>query len=66
MKQIIEIEVPEGKKAVWEGDKIVFKDIIPPLPKTWVEFCLMNPIKKGKHILMITQMLTLVKHTLQD
>ena len=39
MKQTIEIEVPDGKKAVWKDDKVVFKDIKPKLPKTWKEFC---------------------------
>ena len=39
MKQTIEIEVPDGKKAIWKDDKIVFEDIIPQLPKTWEEFC---------------------------
>ena len=28
-KQIIEIEVPEGKKAIWKDGKIVFEDIAP-------------------------------------
>ena len=37
MKQTIEIEVPEGKKAIWKDGKIVFEDI--KLPKTWEEFC---------------------------
>ena len=27
MKQIIEIEVPEGKKAIWKDGKIIFEDI---------------------------------------
>ena len=39
MKQTIEIEVPEGKQAIWKDDKVVFEDIIPQLPKTWEEFC---------------------------
>lgn len=39
MKQTIEIEVPDGKKAIWKDDKIVFEDIKPQLPKTWEEFC---------------------------
>ena len=39
MKQTIEIEVPEGKQAIWKDDKIVFEDIKPKLPKTWEEFC---------------------------
>lgn len=46
MKQIIEIEVPEGKKAVWKDSKVVFEDIKPQLPKTWGEFCEQNPIKE--------------------
>ena len=37
MKQTIEIEVPEGKKAVWKNNYILFEDI--ELPKTWEEFC---------------------------
>ena len=39
MKQTIEIEVPDGKKAVWKNGTIVFEDIKPKLPKTWEEFC---------------------------
>ena len=39
MKQTIEIEVPEGKKAVWTDDKIIFEDITPKLPESWEEFC---------------------------
>lgn len=39
MKQTIEIEVPEGKKAVWKDGKVVFEDIKPELPKSWEEFC---------------------------
>ena len=48
MKQTIEIEVPDGKKAVWKDNKIVFEDIKPPLPKTWKEFCKQNNINKNK------------------
>lgn len=39
MKQTIEIEVPEGKKAIWKDGKIIFEDIAPELPETWEEFC---------------------------
>ena len=39
MKQIIEIEVPEGKKAIWKDGKVVFEDSAPKLPETWEEFC---------------------------
>lgn len=48
MKQTIEIEVPDGKKAVWKDNKVVFEDIEPQLPKTWEEFCKNYPIKKGE------------------
>ena len=39
MKQTIEIEVPDGKQAIWKYGKVVFEDIKPKLPKTWEEFC---------------------------
>ena len=45
MKQTIEIEVPEGKKAVWKDGKIIFEDIATKLPETWEEFCKLYPIK---------------------
>ena len=48
MKQTIEIEVPDGKKAVWKDNKVIFEDIKPQLPKTWIEFCNQNKIRKGE------------------
>lgn len=39
MKQTVEIEVPDGKMAVWKDGKIVFEDAEPQLPKTWEEYC---------------------------
>lgn len=48
MKQTIEIEVPDGKKAVWKDNKIIFEDIKLQLPKTWEEFCEQNKIKDGE------------------
>ena len=45
-KQIIEIEVPEGKKAIWKDGKVVFEDIATKLPETWEEFCELYPIKE--------------------
>lgn len=48
MKQTIEIEVPEGKKAVWKNNKVVFEDVTPKLPKTWEEFCDLYTIKSTK------------------
>ena len=47
-KQTIEIEVPEGKKAIWKDDKIIFEDIAPKLPETWEKFCKLYPIKSGE------------------
>lgn len=49
MKQTIEIEVPDGKKAVWKNGTIVFEDIKPKLPKTWEEFCKKNKINEGEY-----------------
>lgn len=46
MKQTIEIEVPDGKKAVWKDNTIVFEDIKLQLPKTWEEFCEMKNFNK--------------------
>ena len=46
MKQILEIEVPEGKKAIYKDNKIIFEDTIQKLPETWEEFCKLYPIKK--------------------
>ena len=51
MKQTIEIEVPDGKKAVWKDGKVVFEDIKPQLPKTWEEFCSQNPVKRCEFII---------------
>lgn len=48
MKQTIEIEVPDGKKAIWKDGTIVFEDIKPKLPKTWEEFCEQNKVKDGE------------------
>ena len=45
MKQTIEIEVPDGKKAVWKDNKVIFEDIKPQLPKTWDEFCKNYPTR---------------------
>lgn len=47
MKQTIEIEVPDGKKAVWKNDKIVFENI--GLPKTWKEFCKQSEVNEGEY-----------------
>ena len=51
MKQTIEIEVPDGKKAVWKDGRVVFEDIEPELPNTWEEFCKNYPIKNGEHFI---------------
>ena len=49
MKQILEIEVPEGKKAIYKDNKIIFEDIIQKLPETWEEFCKLYPIKEEEY-----------------
>ena len=49
MKQTIEIEAPDGKKAVWKDGKVVFEDLKPNLPKTWGEFCEQNEVKDGEY-----------------
>ena len=46
MKQTIEIEVPDGKKAIWKDSKIIFEDIATELPETWEEFCKLYPVKE--------------------
>ena len=51
MKQTIEIEVPEGKKAVWKDGKVIFEDIKSQLPKTWEEFCITHDIKMGEYFI---------------
>ena len=51
MKQTIEIEVPDGKKAVWKDGKLVFEDIKPQLPRTWEEFCKQNPVRETEYFL---------------
>lgn len=63
MKQTIEIEVPDGKKAIWKDGTIVFEDIKPKLPKTWEEFCEQNKVK----IQVTEQHLPLIQlHQLRD
>lgn len=49
MKQTIEIEIPEGKKAVWKDNKVIFEDIKPELPKSWEEFCEKYPAEKKEY-----------------
>ena len=51
MKQTIEIEVPDGKRAIWKDGKVVFEDIKSQLPKTWEEFCKNYPINSGEFII---------------
>ena len=49
MKQTIEIEIPDGKKAVWKDGRVVFEDI--KLPNTWEEFCILNSCKTGEYFI---------------
>ena len=48
MKQTIEIEVPEGYKAVYDKDTQMVEIVKVELPKTWEEFCEENPIGVGE------------------
>lgn len=59
MKQTIEIEVPDGKVAVWEDGKVVFKDAKPLLPKTWLEFVETQNYDKSQIITRVPQDITL-------
>ena len=57
---MIEIEVPDGKQAVWKDGKVVFEDIEPQLPNTWEEFCKNYPIKSGEFLIdSLSQILAL-------
>lgn len=58
MKQIIEIEVPEGKKAIWKDNKVVFEDI--KLPKTWSEFCKYYHVKEGESFIEVDSKITVI------
>ena len=57
-KQIIEIEVPESKKAIWKDNKIIFEDIIQKLPETWEEFCKLYPIKEEEYYIELNSIPT--------
>ena len=48
MKQTLEIEVPDGKKAIWKDNKVIFEDIKPQFPKTWEEFCNSYPVNNDE------------------
>lgn len=61
MKQILEIEVPEGKKAIWKDNKIIFEDIIQKLPETWEEFCKLYPIKEEEYYIELNSIPTKVQ-----
>lgn len=63
MKQIIEIEVPEGKKAVWKEGKVVFEDLEPKLPKTWEEFCKNNPISDKEACIKYNGNINTIQHS---
>lgn len=44
MKQTIEIEVPDGHKAVYNKDTQKVEIVRVELPKSWEEYCKQNPI----------------------
>lgn len=45
MKQTIEIEVPEGYKAVYDEETQKVEMVSVTLPKTWEKFCENNPVE---------------------
>ena len=51
MKQTIEIEVPDGYKAVYNEDTQKIEIVKVNLPKSWEEFCENNPIGWGETII---------------
>lgn len=56
MKQTIEIEVPDGHKAVYneETQRVIIRKVEKPkveLPKSWEEFCKNNPVKKNEYFI---------------
>lgn len=53
MKQTIEIEieVPDGYKAVYDKDTQRVEVVKVGLPKTWEKFCEDNPIKKNEYFI---------------
>lgn len=51
MKQTIEIEVPEGYKAVYDKNTQKIEIVKVELPKKWEEFCRDNPIKKNEYFI---------------
>lgn len=56
MKQEIKItvDVPDGYKAYWDGEKVVtVEENYNGLPRTWEEFCRKNPIVKGESYITI-------------
>lgn len=53
MKQKIEIDVPDGKKAVWKDGKVIFEDVTSGLPATWREFCNKFPVSNMEYCIKI-------------
>lgn len=51
MKQTIEIEVPEGYKAVYDKDTQQIEIVRIEPPKTWEDFCKKYPVKKGEYFI---------------
>ena len=54
MRQKIEIEVPEGKQAIWKDGKIIFEDIFKPKEITYDD--IQNKIMPYTQVVFTTQM----------
>ena len=53
MKQTIEIDVPDGKKAIWKDGQVIFEDVTSGLPTTWREFCNKFPVSNMEYCIKI-------------
>ena len=51
MKQIIEIEVPDGYKAVYSGDTQRVEIVRAELPKSWEEYCEYNEARRWRYFI---------------
>ena len=66
MKQTIEIEVPDGYKAMYNEDTQKVEIVKVGLPKTWDEFCENNPIKSGEYFIQSEDIMRVIVGGLRD
>ena len=66
MKQTIEIEVPDGYKAVYNEDTQKIEIVEVKLPKTWEEFCENNPVKSDEYFIYNGDIKSVITGGLRD